>query len=80
MSKTYLIIPTSELSKVDFSQVCETSAETVRKTTDETKTFVKWNGSTPGFTTSIVGSEGPYDNSEILTILATDAWSSDEEE
>jgi len=79
MERTYLIIPTSELSKVDFSQVCETSSETVRKSVDETKTFIKWDSSEPSFVSSITGTEGPYTKQEILTILATDTWTSDEE-
>jgi len=79
MERTYLIIPTSELSKVDFSQVCETSSETVRKSVDETKTFIKWDSSEPSFVSSITGTEGPYTKQEILTILATDDWVSSEE-
>jgi len=35
-NRNYLIIPTTELSKVDFDLVCETSADTVRKSVDET--------------------------------------------
>ena len=79
MQRTYLIIPTSELSKVDFSQVCETSAETVRKSIDETKTFIKWNSDEPSFVSNLTETEGPYTKEEILTILATDAWTSTEE-
>ena len=78
MQRTYLIIPTSELSKVDFSQVCETSAETVRKSIDETKTFIKWDDDEPSFVSNLTGTEGPYTKEEILTILATDAWTSTE--
>ena len=78
MQRTYLIIPTSELSKVDFSQVCETSAETVRKSVDETKTFIKWDDDEPSFGSNLTGTEGPYTKEEILTILATDAWTSTE--
>lgn len=79
IERTYLIMPTSELSKVDFSQVCETSADTVRKSVDETKTFIKWDSSEPSFVDSIEGAEGPYTYEEILTILATDDWVSSEE-
>ena len=79
MQRTYLIIPTSELSKVDFSQVCETSAETVRKSIDETKTFIKWDSDEPSFVSNLTGTEGPYTKEEIRTILATDAWTSTEE-
>lgn len=73
-NREYLIFPTSELSKVDFSQVHETSADTVRKSVNLQKTFVKWDGDTPSFVSSIVGSEGPYNHTEILEILNTTEW------
>ena len=76
MVRKYLIILTSELSKVDFSQVCETSVETVRKSIDEIKTFIKWDGDQPSFVSNLTGTEGPYTQEEILTILDTDAWTS----
>jgi hypothetical protein len=75
-NREYLIFPVSELSKVDFSQVLETSADTVRKSVDETKTFVKWNGDTPAFVATMTGTEGPYTHAEILDILSTSEWSS----
>ena len=80
MARKYLIIPTSELPKVDFSKVCESTANTVRKSIDETKTFIKWDGDEPSFVSNLTGTEGPYTKEEILTILATDAWTSTEEE
>jgi hypothetical protein len=75
-NREYLIFPVSELSKVDFSQVLETSVDTVRKSVDETKTFVKWNGDTPAFVATMTGTEGPYTHAEILDILSTSEWSS----
>ena len=78
MSRNYLIIQTSELDKVDFSQVLETSASTVRKSVDTTKTFIKWDGDTPSFVSNLTSTEGPYTHSQILTILNTDAWVSKE--
>jgi len=41
--RNFLIFPVTELPKVDFSQVCESSAETVRKSVSGDKTFVKWD-------------------------------------
>ena len=79
-NRNYLIIPITELSKVDFDLVCETSADTVRKSVDETKTFVKWEGEAPAFVADIVGAEGPYTHEEILTILATEEWTAPMEE
>ncbi len=75
-NREYLIFPVSELSKVDFSQVLETSAETVRKSVDGNKTFVKWDGTPPAFVSTMTGTEGPYTHDEILNILSTNEWTS----
>lgn len=72
--REYLIIPVSELTKVNFDEVLETSAETVRKSIDQTKTFVKWDGAGPAFVATISGAEGPYTYDEILNILTGVEW------
>ena len=41
-NRKYVIFEVSEIDAIDFSQVLETSAETLRKSVDETKTFVKY--------------------------------------
>lgn len=76
-NKKYLIIPVEEVSKVDFSIVCETSPDTLRKSVDGSKTFVKWDGEVPTFVADIVGKEGPYSHTEILEILSTTEWCKD---
>lgn len=68
--RTYVIIDASEVANVDFDQVQETSADTLRYSVDGSKTFVKFEGDTPSF---LIG-EPQYSHSEILTILATDEW------
>ena len=78
--RNFLIFPVTELPKVDFSQVCETSIDTVRKSVDETKTFAKWDGEVPAFVAEIESAEGPYTYEEILGILATEEWSAPVEE
>ena len=72
--RTYVIIDASEVVNVDFDQVQETSADTLRYSVDGTKTFVKFEGDTPSF---LIG-EPQYDHAEILNILAGPEWSSDE--
>ena len=66
----------SELGQIDFSTVLETSAETVRKSVDETKTFVKWDGTMPTCVSNLTTKEGPYTYDEILVILSTPEWTS----
>lgn len=68
--RTYVIINTSELGSVDFDQVIETSADTLRYSVDGSKTFVKFEGDTPSF---LIG-EPQYDHSEILSILDGPEW------
>ena len=79
-NREYLIIPATEVSKVDFTQVCETSAETLRFSTSGDKTFIKWDGESPSFVADIVDAEGPYTYSEILEILSGPEWSAPMEE
>jgi len=70
MSRTYVIIDADEVSSVNFSEVGETSASTLRFSLDGEKTFVKFEGSTPDF----LDGKTQYTHSEILTILATSEW------
>jgi hypothetical protein len=73
-NRQYMIFSVSELPNIDFTQVCETSIETVRKSVNETKTFVKWDGETPSSVDNLITKEGPYTYQEILNILATEEW------
>lgn len=73
-NREFIIFNVSEIDKIDFTQVHETSADTVRKSIDGTKTFVKWDGETPSSVLSLTTSEGPYTYDEILEILSTPEW------
>jgi len=73
--KYYVIFNVSELDKINFNQVFETSIETVRKSVDETLTFVKYNtDEMPSNVASLDTKQGPYSHEEILEILATPEW------
>ena len=73
-NRRYIIFEVSEIDTIDFSQVLETSVDTVRKSVDETLTFVKWEGSTPSSVSSLTNTEGPYTHTEILSVLSTETW------
>jgi hypothetical protein len=76
--RKFMIFNVSELPLIDFTQVLETSIDTVRKSVDETKTFVKWDSEEiPSSVQSLTTSEGPYSYEEILTILSTPEWTSE---
>ena len=75
--RNFVIFDVAELSTIDFGQVLETSADTVRKSVDGTKTFVKWDGETaPPCIESLTTKSQYYTYEEMLTILDTEEWSS----
>jgi hypothetical protein len=41
-NRQYMIFSLTEVDTIDFNEVLQTSAETLRKSTDNTKSFVKW--------------------------------------
>ena len=73
-TRQFAIFSTTEIDKVDFSLVKETSSDTLRKSVDETKTFVKWDGEQPEFVSTLTTLEGPYTYTEILEILSGAEW------
>jgi len=68
--RNYIILDSSEVSSVDFNQVLETSADTLRYNLAGTKTFVKFEGDTPSF----LAGKTQYTHSEMLEILAGEEW------
>lgn len=71
--KNYVIAEASEISNIDFSEVLETSANTLLYNINRTKVVLKFNGDTPSF----LEGKTQYTHSEILEILATTEWSGD---
>ncbi len=74
MSRGYIIFNCTELDTVDFSQVLDTSSNTVRKSLDKTLTFVKYENPMPSSITSLTTKQGPYTYSEISSILDGEDW------
>ena len=72
--RKYVIFDCSELPSVNFSEVMETSADTVRKSVDQTKTFVKYEGAQPASVAALTTKSQEYTHEEILAILATSEW------
>ena len=74
-NREFMIFSVTELPNIDFNEVKETSIDTVRKSVDETKTFVKWDGEEiPSSVDALATKEGPYTYDEIIVILSTEEW------
>ena len=71
----YIIFDTTETGSTDFSEVLETSHETLRFSTSSARTFVKYEGETmPTSVSGLTTKEGPYSHDEILNILTGSEW------
>jgi hypothetical protein len=74
-NRKYVIFNVSELDKINFYEVQETSVDTIRKSVDETLTFVKYDGDEmPPSVSSLTTKQGPYTQTEILEIISTPEW------
>ena len=79
--RNFAIFSLTEIDKIDFTQVLETSADTLRVSTDGSKSFVKWDGGVaPEFVSELTTLEGPYTYTEILDILSGAEWTAPMEE
>lgn len=79
-SRNYMIFNVSEVDSINFNEVMETSADTLRKSVDGSKTFVKWDGTMPPCVDSLTTKEGPYSHSQILSILSGAEWAKELEQ
>lgn len=77
--RNYVIFSVEELDKIDFTTVLETSVDTVRKSIDNSKTFVKWNGDVPECITNLTTIVGYYTHEEMINLLSNSEWTSNNE-
>lgn len=73
-NRRFVIFEVTELPLINFNQVYETDADTVRKSVDGTKTFVKYDLPEPSSVTALTTKSQEYTYDEILQILNTPEW------
>ena len=74
--RRFVIFNVTELNQINFNQVFETTIDTVRKSVDETKTFVKYDMPQPSSVAALTTKSVEYTYDEILQILAGPEWTS----
>ena len=72
---TYAIIQTSDLANIDFSQIGETSADTLRYNLANTEFVIKWNTTPTFISDGTVVPVSELTHQEALALMATAAWS-----
>lgn len=72
--RRFVIFDVTEINKINFDQVFETSGDTIVKSTDEAKTFVKYNTPMPSSVAGLDTRSKEYTYEEMLDILTTPEW------
>ena len=73
-NRHYVVFDLSEVDTIDFSEVMETSADTLRKNLADTQSFVKYEGDQPPSVVALTTRSQEYSHEEILTLLAGPDW------
>lgn len=68
----------TDLTNIDFSQVGESSAETVRRSLDNTLFVIKYNAEPTFIADGTVTPSQVLSHSECLELMATSEWSEEE--
>jgi len=76
--KSYLIIDESEIPQIDWMEVLETSAETLRRSKDG-KVVIKWSGTEPMFVYYLQTKLCTFSYEEIFDIMKQPEWKNDTE-
>ena len=76
--RRWVILDTSETGSIDFSQVLQTSSETLRLNISGSQTIVKYEGDQPSSIAALSTKSQEYTHSEILNILTGSSWTWDE--
>lgn len=74
--RNFVIFLLTKINKINFTQVLETSTDTLYKLVDDIKSFVKWDGEQPEFVSTLETLKGLYVYTEILETLSGLKWSS----
>ena len=75
IAETYATISITDLGLIDFSQIHETSAETIRKSLDETQFIIKYDAVPTFILDGEVEILQAMNHDEALQLMATEEWS-----
>jgi len=74
-NRRYVTFNISEKDDINYSEVYETSQDSLRLSTDTSSSFVKYEIPQPTSVSSLTTKSQEYTYSEFITLLATPAWS-----
>jgi len=79
-NRKYIVMFYNEIDQIDFTQVMETSSETVRRSVDGNLTFVKYEGEMPSSVVALTNRSEEFTHEQFLIILSGPDWTAPVEE
>ena len=73
-NRRWVIIPITSIGEINFDDILELSPDSLRKSVDESQTFVKYDGVQPSSVASLTGVSSEYNHSEIIIELDLPKW------
>jgi len=73
-NRHYVVFDLTEVDTINFSEVMETSADTLRNNLVNTQSFVKYEGDQPPSVVALTTRSQEYSHEEILAFLAGEEW------
>ena len=73
-NREYIVFNVSEKDSIDYNEVLENSADSLRLSLDGEKTFIKYEGDMPDSVSSLETKEAVRSYSEIRELLETGNW------
>lgn len=74
-NRYYVIFSVSELSTINYDEILIDSSNTLTRTVDDTKAFVKWEGAMPPSVQALTTKSITYTHDQFLAILQQPEWS-----
>ena len=75
-NRRFVIFATSEKDLINYDEVYETAADTLRLSVDGTKTFVEYDLPMPQSVALLTTKSEPLTIEQLMEILDTDEWQS----
>jgi hypothetical protein len=71
---TYITFSLTEINLINFDEVLQTSANTIRRSIDQTKGIISWKGNTPSCVNLLTTKSQFYTHAEMFQIVNTSEW------
>jgi hypothetical protein len=74
-NRKYVVIYYNDINQIDFSEILESSIESVRRSVDGDLTFVKYEGDMPPSVEALTNRSPEFTHEQFLLVLASPDWS-----